>query len=231
MSVHIVLDANPDCLAAMEKQKLPQDCNPSSNSNVNGNGVNLDTDFPSEGMSVSSAEWRLKEYESCCISSHFLVNYLITSLQSLREPSLIKLYKDVLILEPKTRHCCHKTKFKIDLNTLYIHAFWFSLENYFSLFLYSDSLMLQLGRNICLNQKHKLWCYFCRRQCQYWLWLFMLGHFMWTYHMLVTEVPKKATDMLHQMKKWENTAFLFFNREILKFPFSLFLIDWLCVTL
>ncbi|XP_021913626.1 carboxypeptidase D-like isoform X2 [Zootermopsis nevadensis] len=48
LSVHIVLDANPDHLASTEKQKFPEDCNSSSISGVNGNGVNLDTDFPSE---------------------------------------------------------------------------------------------------------------------------------------------------------------------------------------
>jgi hypothetical protein len=56
LSVHIVLDANPDHLASMEKQKLPEDCTPSSSDGLNGNGVNLDTDFPSKGTSLSSNE-------------------------------------------------------------------------------------------------------------------------------------------------------------------------------
>jgi len=49
LSVHIVLDANPDHLASAEKQKLQEDCNFNSSTGVNGNGVNLDTDFPCEG--------------------------------------------------------------------------------------------------------------------------------------------------------------------------------------
>ena len=47
--MHVVLDANPDRLASVEKQNISQDCTSSSSTGVNGNGVDLDTDFPSEG--------------------------------------------------------------------------------------------------------------------------------------------------------------------------------------
>jgi hypothetical protein len=50
LSVHIVLNANPDHLASSWQQNLPKDCNSTSSSGVNGNSVNLDTDFPTEGM-------------------------------------------------------------------------------------------------------------------------------------------------------------------------------------
>jgi hypothetical protein len=45
LSVHIVLDANPDPLASDEKQNVPQGCT----SNYSRTGVDLSTDFPSEG--------------------------------------------------------------------------------------------------------------------------------------------------------------------------------------
>jgi hypothetical protein len=44
-----VLDANPDCVTLSEQKNLPEDCKFTPSSGVNGNGVNLDTDFPTEG--------------------------------------------------------------------------------------------------------------------------------------------------------------------------------------
>jgi len=49
LSVHIVLDANPDPLASGEKQNVPQGCTSNYSSSGSGTGMDLSTDFPSEG--------------------------------------------------------------------------------------------------------------------------------------------------------------------------------------
>jgi len=49
LSVHILLDANPDPLASDGKQNVPQGCTSNYSSSSNGTGVDLSTDFPSEG--------------------------------------------------------------------------------------------------------------------------------------------------------------------------------------
>ncbi|KAJ4445265.1 hypothetical protein ANN_07066, partial [Periplaneta americana] len=47
LTIHVVLDANPDH-TALQKEMLPEDCSPNPKSGNNKNNVNLDTDFPSE---------------------------------------------------------------------------------------------------------------------------------------------------------------------------------------
>jgi hypothetical protein len=62
LSVHIVLDANPDHLASSRQQNLAGDCNSTSSGGVNGNGVNLDTDFPTEGTGFRFISFNLLSF-------------------------------------------------------------------------------------------------------------------------------------------------------------------------
>jgi hypothetical protein len=62
LSVHIVLDANPDHLASSRQQNVTEDCNSTFSGGVNGNDVNLDTDFPTEGTGFSFISYNLLSF-------------------------------------------------------------------------------------------------------------------------------------------------------------------------